>query len=151
MKEQLTNYLRETYPDVLGDVYFECGDGWFLIIDALCSQLQGFYVSAILGKDKSPPKAVQIKEKFGTLRFYLDPIEGEKTYYEVCYAAVNMAERLSRSTCESCGRPSYPSGEFRIKNFCPWCQSDARETFNEEWVRECENYIEAKKSYEDFD
>ena len=150
MKEQLTNYLRETYPDILGDVYFECGDGWFLIIDALCSQLQGFYVSAILGKDKSPPKACQIKEKFGTLRFYLDPIEGEKTYYEVCYAAVNMAERLSRSTCESCGRPSYPSGEFRIKNFCPWCQSDARETFNEEFVRECENYIEAKKKDGDF-
>lgn len=151
MNKKLENYLYKTYPDILGDVYIGCGDGWFLIIDALCSQLQGFYVSAILGKDKSPPKACQIKEKFGTLRFYLDPIEGEKSYYEVCYAAVNMAERLSRSTCECCGRPSYPSGEFRIKNFCPWCQSDGWETFRDEFVRECENYIEAKTKDEDFD
>ena len=150
MNKKLENYLYKTYPDILGDVYIGCGDGWFLIIDALCSQLQGFYVSAILGKDKTCPKAVQIKEKFGTLRFYLDPLEGERTYYEACYAAVNMAERLSRSTCESCGRPSYPSGEFRIKNFCPWCQSDARETFREEWIRECENYIEAKTKDEEF-
>lgn len=148
MKEQLTNYLRETYPDVLGDVYFECGDGWFLILDVLCSQLRDLSETAVYGKDNKIPEVVQIKEKFGTLRFYIGQTVGPKEYYEAIYFAIRMAEKLSARTCESCGRPSYPSGDYRIKNYCPWCQSDARETFNEEFVRECENYIEAKKADE---
>jgi hypothetical protein len=152
MNEKLTTYLRETYPDIIGDdIYFECGDGWFLIIDSLCSQLQSYFVSTLGGEDKSPPKAVQIKEKFGSLRFYTDAIQGERVYIEAVYASISMAERLSRRTCECCGRPSYPSGEWRIKNFCAWCRTDGWRTFQEEFVQECENYIEEKTKDEEFD
>jgi len=45
------------------------------------------------------PVAVQVKEKFGTLRFYYD---GGDRYID---GLVNMAESMSAVTCEVCGNP----------------------------------------------
>lgn len=45
------------------------------------------------------PRVEQIKEKFGTLRYYI-------TYLpEGLDSAVNLAERLSEYTCQRCGAP----------------------------------------------
>ena len=52
---------------------FSCGDGWYLLIDRLCSSLQWD-----TDTNKYPQVvATQVKEKYGTLRFYytLDYIE----------------------------------------------------------------------------
>src|SRR4029078_4836825 len=49
------------------------------------------------------PAASQVKEKFGTLRFYVDYASEE------VYKMVAEAEALSAKTCEECGRP----GELR--------------------------------------
>ena len=77
---------------------FACGDGWFDIIHAL---------SAIIARHAKwndcegdeYPAAVQVKEKFGGLRFHfgsdIDAIDG----------AVDMAEQMSFRTCEQCGKP----------------------------------------------
>ena len=43
------------------------------------------------------PVAVQVKEKFGTLRFYVHSATDEH------YALISMAERMSAHTCEVCG------------------------------------------------
>lgn len=43
--------------------------------------------------------AVQVKEKFGTLRFYTNGGD------EYIYGAISMAEALSAATCETCGAP----------------------------------------------
>lgn len=57
--------------------------------------------------------AGQIKEKFGTLRFYYsggdDHVRG----------LVNMAEAMSAVTCEVCGSPGQSSPQGWIKTLCP--------------------------------
>ena len=43
------------------------------------------------------PVVAQIKEKFGTLRLYMD------NYKEFDYGVIQMAEEMSAFTCEICG------------------------------------------------
>lgn len=58
------------------------------------------------------PRMLQIKEKFGTLRVYIDHAD------ERIMALTDMAEKLSEFTCEKCGAP----GELRtggwLKTLC---------------------------------
>jgi hypothetical protein len=65
------------------------GDGWLALIDELVDSL------AVLG----PFQIAQIKEKFGSLRFYTGPLTNEQT------AIVRDFEALSAKTCERCGEP----------------------------------------------
>jgi len=82
----------------------ECGDGWFKILDILCSQLQWD-----ADRNKYPQvEAVQVKEKFGLLNFYYNSIPNEKDKYLERHfgaidGAVSFAEYLSENTCEHCG------------------------------------------------
>lgn len=45
------------------------------------------------------PHLVQVKEKFGDLRYYVDRLDDD------LYPLVGLAERLCRYTCELCGSP----------------------------------------------
>lgn len=71
----------------------ECGDGWYKLIDDLCRKVQKY----IDEHDVEQVEAIQVKEKFGGLRFY------------VCYAVdkvrkmIDKAEIESYKTCEECG------------------------------------------------
>jgi hypothetical protein len=56
--------------------------------------------------------AVQIKEKFGTLRLYHD---GGDDY---CRGVVAMAEIMSGGTCEMCGAPGTIGGKGWIRTLC---------------------------------
>jgi len=49
------------------------------------------------------PIASQVKEKFGSLRFYVDNARNEH------YDYIEFAERLSFHTCEVCGKPGKAS------------------------------------------
>ena len=74
---------------------FECGDGWYWLIDKLCRMLMW---NGQTGKPHTePPTASQVKEKYGTLRFYVDGANEQQYNY------ILMAECLSGSICESCG------------------------------------------------
>jgi hypothetical protein len=56
--------------------------------------------------------ATQVKEKFGTLRFY---------YYggdDIVAAFVNMAESMSSVMCEECGAPGHSRDNEWIKTLC---------------------------------
>lgn len=64
--------------------------------------------------------ATQIKEKFGTLRFYYN---GGNEYI---HGLVAMAEAMSCRTCESCGAPATQTHGGWIKTICQPCQ-DSRE------------------------
>jgi hypothetical protein len=72
---------------------FECGDGWFELVDMLCARLQHHTDHA------GGPQVVaaQVKEKFGTLRFYVDGAD------DVQEGLIAQAEALSERTCEYCG------------------------------------------------
>ena len=132
----------------------ECGNGWYNLIDHLCYAATYTYTTSVqideedgkrLGIEpytwkgqetphysfevKSPQMvADQVKEKFGTLRFYqhleFDPVlvELEKSgkypdikkvmdrYYNYFDGMVHMAEMISSRTCENTGK----EGEMHV-------------------------------------
>lgn len=74
---------------------FTCGDGWFEIIYDLSKQLEPLI--AAMPEDERPA-AAQVKEKFGTLRFYMTTETEEMT------DLIIVAENDSAVTCEECGK-----------------------------------------------
>lgn len=75
-------------------VGFDVGDGWFRLIDVVSSII--VERSAEVGLD---PVATQIKEKFGTLRLYVQGLQNDE-YLEGCIA---MASAVSAQVCQVCG------------------------------------------------
>ena len=99
---------------------FECGDGWFNILDQLMSNIQHHidWNNQNFDKGYKQYKQVaqvtldQVKEKFGTLRFYYT---GGDDYID---GLVSMAESMSGVTCETCGNPGKSTGGGWIKTVC---------------------------------
>ena len=84
MKVELQNKLFEKYPKIFRqkDLPMQqtcmcwgitCGDGWYNIIDTLCSEIQ-HHLEYNAERNQGPTlvEATQVKEKFGGLRFYYD-------------------------------------------------------------------------------
>lgn len=90
---------------------FECGDGWYWLIDNLCHSIQGYVDSRNDGvkirnkarsKEEEPEaewevEAVQVKEKFGELRFYIHGGD------DMVHGMIHLAEDMSWNICEVCG------------------------------------------------
>ena len=186
MKQELDTLLCEKYPKMMVNRNkdmketcmcwgFECGNGWFNILDQLMGNIQHHIdwkvkqrESAIKYnemvtqcqagnfelfeaehlnlsqeyKDKRLGEIIaggyrklsevipqvtldQVKEKFGTLRFYYtggdDVIDG----------MVRMAEAMSGITCESCGNPGERTGGGWIKTICEPCEDKRAKEYAE--------------------
>lgn len=101
MHQELDALLCTRYPAIFLDEEangpelfgFECGDGWFTLIDAACQLIQR-HVDAT---DARQPMASQVKEKFGGLRFYC------RRSNDYTGAVVDLVESLSSHVCEVCG------------------------------------------------
>lgn len=92
-------------------VDFECGPGWQRIIRELSLRIEN-----ILEKtDSTDMYAVQVKEKYGTLRFYMSNMNPE------IHALVSDTEALSSQTCETCGRFGKMRGWHHIVVRCDKC------------------------------
>lgn len=74
--------------------FFELGPGWYGMLKNLIDEL----IAA--GWDK---QLCQAKEKFGTLRFYVNATNSE------CHKIISKYEDISSTVCEKCGEP----GELR--------------------------------------
>lgn len=85
---------------------FDCGDGWFDIIWDLSAKLEREIKSwiAVTGFNDHPA-ASQVKEKYGSLRFYMTH-ETERIA-----KLIEAAEKRSETTCETCGKPGKIRGE----------------------------------------
>lgn len=57
-------------------------------------------------------EAVQVKEKFGTLRFYYDGGD------DFIHGLTTMAEAMSARTCEECGAPGELGGRGWVRTLC---------------------------------
>lgn len=178
MRNELDKLLCEKYPKMMINRNkpmnetamcwgFDCGDGWFNILDQLMSNIQHHidwkekqrkwaldynYMAAqckagnfdmfeesmkdtvnqeykekrleeIVASDfRSVPESIpqvtldQVKEKFGTLRFYYtggdDTISG----------MVRMAESMSGVICEECGNPGKRGGGGWVRTSCNPCE-----------------------------
>ena len=112
MREELDNALCQKYPKIFVNrgkdmkescMYwgFSCGDGWYDLIDELCGTAQN-YIDNNSTKTNPIPQMVaeQVKEKFGTLRFYTSG--GDRLIDGMIWLAESMSGRL----CDQCGSPA---------------------------------------------
>ena len=89
---------------------FECGDGWFDLIFKLCEDIEKLKPENF--------KAVQIKEKFGGLRFYC-VYSGGAGIEDL----LSKAEDDSYKTCEYCGSKENVTSEGSwIVTLCDKCR-----------------------------
>ncbi len=207
MKQALDEDLCKKYPKIFRDRYadmrttamcwgFECGEGWYNIIDKLCANIQSHIdwkrkqrtrdlkfnraLKKALAGDKSSlikyhshkgsiseyamqcveeeiaaakftdvtPKvnqvvAVQVKEKFGGLRFYYD---GGDEYIS---GLVSMAESMSYITCEVCSNPAAKATNSGwIVTMCQPCLDSREERRQKELDEYNANHKEAYKKLE---
>jgi hypothetical protein len=184
MNEALDEALTVKYPKIFRNRFgsmretcmcwgFECGDGWYNIIDKLCANIQHHinhtrkqrldallynralsramkgdfstfnrltkwqqkWIDEALADPEPQLKvvpeacsqvvAMQVKEKFGTLRFYYS---GGDDYVR---GLENMAESMSAVTCEECGSPGVVRKGGWIRVLCDTHAED-REVLNYE-------------------
>lgn len=90
---------------------FECEDGWEPLIRDLSAKLERLIAA------QSEPRAVaaQVKQKFGTLRFYMTGATADM------YMLIEVAERHSNYVCESCGAPGKVRDGYWVKVLCDTC------------------------------
>jgi len=111
MKQELDELLCKKYPKMFVNRNksmqetamcwgFGCGDGWFNLIDELCGSIQS-YIDLNSRPDRVIPQVTvdQVKEKFGTLRFYY---QGGN---DLIHGMVWFAESMSGRICVKCGEP----------------------------------------------
>jgi len=82
---------------------FECGDGWFSLLLEAATELEALDADI---------RAAQVKEKFGTLSFYLhqQPLEAD--------AIIQRAVIRSSRECEECGAAGRRGGNGYIRTLC---------------------------------
>ena len=90
----------------------ECGDGWYWLIYNLADAIQR-YIDA---NKKEQIEVVQVKEKYGGLRFYVGSAD------DVVLGMIDFAEHLSYRICESCGSmEEVEQSEGWIRTLCRKC------------------------------
>jgi hypothetical protein len=204
MKQELDKLLCEKYPKMMINRNknmqetcmcwgFECGDGWFNILDQLMGNIQHHIdwkekqrrwamdynematqakagnfelfeettkaqpndqykekrlAEIVAGDFREVPESIpqvtldQVKEKFGTLRFYYtggdDVIDG----------MVRMAESMTGVTCESCGNIGERRGGGWVHTYCTPCE-EAREIKRAKETEEWEQRKLLKEGFEE--
>lgn len=141
MKDELAKKLMEDFEPLYRNWRgpgFECGDGWYELLRALGEELCSNWIQAknrlrraeAKGEPTEElrriereafervPVAAQVKEKYGSLRFYADGLD------DAGHSAVSLAERFSERVCEVCGDKGEPTKGGWIKCLCDRCREN---------------------------
>ena len=118
------------FPDLYGRLaYFECADGWEPLLRDLGLQIG--WSDKNIARGRVITRAVQVKQKFGSLTFYtatdvVGPDEndalGDVRDHAAAYLAGlrAMASFVSLRTCEACGLPGTLGGPgWSVSVLCP--------------------------------
>lgn len=119
MDPDLDRLLCSRYPTIFRERHapasrtamcwgFCCGSGWYPLIDTLCGETQ----RRVDTHGVEDVVALQVKEKFGGLRFY---VSGGDEYTA---GLIWLADHLSTMVCEECGAPGVQTGRGWIKTRC---------------------------------
>lgn len=92
----------------LSEVLSNVGPGWHPLITKLIQDLFDMGWEGHI---------VQVKEKFGGLRFYVDG------YTDPIRNRIAKAENDSFAICEQCGAPGGPRGGGWVKTLCEQCEA----------------------------
>lgn len=106
---------------------FECGDGWFNLIYNLSSAIEREALKlGVEQKSKKWPTALQVKEKFGTLRFYCAVgkrnSDGRGMLPSI-YALIEDAGEKSAMVCQLCGRSAKWYQDGYLRTLCHSCEA----------------------------
>ena len=122
MRKELEQRLVERWPSWFntgGDIRdtamprgFEHDDGWFDLIWRLCEYLEPL-VAEFERATERQFEVLQVKEKFGGLRFYVNCRKEEAVRQRIGTAA-----QESFHTCEICGQPGKLREDSWIKTLC---------------------------------
>ena len=122
MKKKLQDKLFKKHPNIFRQkdlppqqscmcFGIECGDGWYGIIDFLCKRL----------RENGGCEAVQVKEKYGGLRFYVNGANNRQ------YDIISEIECLSYYICEHCGSPfDVAQTKGWISTLCGECRKEKK-------------------------
>ena len=132
MKKELQDKLFKKYPalfrqkdlspqDTAMCWGISCGDGWYDLLEALCGNIDNRLQNVNRNKpdnEKLTCEAVQVKEKFGGLCFY---ICGGDDYID---GLIDMAESMSYRLCTLCGNRMVENSNSRgwIYTVCDPCK-----------------------------
>jgi len=141
MRDELDKRLCEKYPKIFknrrGSMNETCmcwgfthGDGWYDIVESLCSNIQNH----VDWKRRQHPElsneefdeqhqvvAAQVKEKFGGLRFYVDNSD------DYIRGAISVAESMSHRTCEDCGNKGHRRAGGWVRTLCDDCNKSSQD------------------------
>lgn len=152
MNEANTKKLYTDFPRLYRDATnqrsmmkfcFDCNDGWFDLVYKLSSDIEAEAKNLNFDPDSgSWPCAMQVKEKFGTLRFYCEVGEAkDELVPEVVAelisfrplpsnttirALIKEAEIKSATICEGCGCPSKLRKDTWWHVTCDKCEAGRR-------------------------
>jgi len=140
MDDQKFEELAKRHPDLFeksGDFEFSIGEGWYDIIDILCGMISHKvenirnrlkYASEnpnakfskpineiekdLIDAIEQLPVIIQVKEKFGTLRFYVNGATEEMENY------IRFAEAMTSRICEDCGSPGKSRSGGWVRVLC---------------------------------
>ena len=85
---------------------FRCGDGWFDLIYKLSQDIEAVAHEGGLNPDSPEwPWCRGVKEKFGSLRFYVFAVDEFRDVYERIGDLIQAASAQSLQVCEECGAP----------------------------------------------
>lgn len=133
MNEKLEKKLIEKFPKIFPpkstsptsaiELFgIECHDGWYVLIETACKLAQQEIDWSEKNQTEDNPKinqivAIQIKQKFGGLRFYYSG--GDKTINGI----INTIEAMSYTICEECGtNQNIIHTKGYIKTICVSCE-----------------------------
>ena len=112
--------MKELYPELYQNVYcgFSCPKGWESLIRDLSAKIAS--LNAV--------RVAQVKEKFGFLRYYFDPLSDagipldKRTTlwknYNKAKELIKEAEEASQTTCQECGEYGEPRKSSWVSTLC---------------------------------
>lgn len=113
IEQRLTNRIPKPWGR-----YISCQEGWYKILGELDTKL------AYLDPDY---KINQVKEKFGTLRFYFETTK-DGLIRDIMNDCVDAATYASSYTCEYCASPlGMLQDDGWVKTACPECWAKKQE------------------------
>lgn len=127
MNQELDQKLCTDFPNLFADRRapmqvtcmcwgFSCGDGWYGILREAAEKLEPLILAYKKEYPKDEfPRAAQVKEKFGTLRFYMTTETDEMSKITA------EAERKSETTCEECGKKGKLRKGGWLRTLCAKC------------------------------
>lgn len=98
MKKIHSDKLKNDFPKIFPETFygFECNDGWYNSIETLCTTIQR-YIDEETTTTVPQVVAEQVKEKYGSLRFYASGGDN------LTASLILKMEEKTENICEECG------------------------------------------------